>query len=109
MRLRPIQKLRDQDRYAIHLLVLRYPWDVIKTKSGVKQQTIKKKLRVIYKAGLFDELKDCLVKEFFQLDESDFDNLQKDLEADASGEAAFRRSGQIVGKEFRTLANENAE
>lgn len=98
MRLRPIDKLRLQDRKAIQFNLLGCPWADIQVHTGVKQRTVKKKLREIFKNGLFGELQARLLEEFSNLDEDNFVALQKTLEADAKGEPAFRRAGQVVGK-----------
>jgi hypothetical protein len=80
-----------------------YRWSKIEEMFGVKQQTVKKKLRRIYTSGLFGELKESLLRDFLNLDEDDFVGLQKELEADAQGKPIFRRVGQEIGREWREV------
>src|SRR5450759_358029 len=53
MRLRPLDALRDQDREAIQFAVLRYSWADVQEETGVKPQTVKRKLREIWKNRLW--------------------------------------------------------
>jgi len=76
---------------------------------GVKQQTVKKKLKRIFENGLFPELRKLMLDEFPNLDESHFDQLQKELEADARKEPVFRRIGQEIAKEWHERAWEKKD
>lgn len=82
---------------------------MIQDYNRVKQQTIKKKLRVIFKEKLFDELKKRMLKQFIELDEDNFEALKATLEKDANGEPVFRCAGQVVGKEFRERSWEKTD
>lgn len=99
-----LDKLRPKDWKAIEMLVSDFPWDEIVKQCHVKQQTVKGRLRKIFKAGMFGELKSQLCAEHVHLDEDDFRALEKVLAADAKRVSAFRRAGQLVGKRWRERA-----
>jgi hypothetical protein len=101
MDLRPLDKLRPEDHEAIKLAELRYPWAVVHEQTEIKPQTVKKKLTKIWANRLWSELKTRLLKEFAELDEENFKWLEEVLYAEAHGERAFRRMGQMISEEWR--------
>ena len=95
-RLLPIHKLREKDWKAIQQFVMGSTGLEVEKTTRVKQQTFKKKLRAIFKKGLWSDFKPILLKKMGEnIWDDEIDQLYNNLREDSKGKTIFRRIGQL--------------